>query len=76
MTDWDFLSGQRVKIAIQGHAPIAAATQAVHATLKAIHEGAGPKDLKNLVSAELMKQVTRADGVAQRQSDFLGLKRP
>jgi carboxyvinyl-carboxyphosphonate phosphorylmutase len=76
MTDWDFLSGQRVKIAIQGHAPIAAATQAVQATLKAIREGAGPKGLKNLASAELMKQVTRADGVAQRQSDFLGLKRP
>jgi carboxyvinyl-carboxyphosphonate phosphorylmutase len=76
MTDWDFLSGQRVKIAIQGHAPIAAATQAVHATLKAIYEGAGPNELKNLASVEFTKRVTRAESVAQRQSDFLGLKRP
>src|SRR5712672_1326388 len=29
MTDWDFLGRQRVRIAVQGHAPIAAATQAV-----------------------------------------------
>jgi carboxyvinyl-carboxyphosphonate phosphorylmutase len=76
MSDWDFLSGQRVKIAIQGHAPIAAATQAVHATLKAIYEGAGPNELKNLASVEFTKRVTRAESVAQRQSDFLGLKRP
>lgn len=76
MTDWDFLSSQRVKIAIQGHAPIAAATEAVRATLKAVYEGMDPKDLKNLASADLMKRVTRADPVAQRQADFLGLKRP
>src|SRR6201986_182536 len=30
MADWDFLSARRVKIAVQGHAPIAAATQAVY----------------------------------------------
>src|SRR5437899_4621976 len=33
MADWDFLSLQRVRIAVQGHAPIAAATQAVFDTL-------------------------------------------
>jgi carboxyvinyl-carboxyphosphonate phosphorylmutase len=75
MTDWDFLSSQRVKIAVQGHAPIAAATEAVHATLKAVYEGTDHKDLKNLAFVDLMTRVTRADPVAQRQADFLGLKR-
>ena len=35
MTDWDYLASQRVRIAVQGHAPFAAATQAVYETLKA-----------------------------------------
>jgi carboxyvinyl-carboxyphosphonate phosphorylmutase len=75
MADWDFLNHQRVRIAVQGHAPIAAATQAVFDTLKAVHEGAGPKDLKGLASSDLMDWVTRAATVKQRAADFLGLKR-
>ena len=73
MTDWDFLAGRRVRIAVQGHAPIAAATQAVFETLKAVREGAAPKQLKGLASAELMKQVTREAVTSQRGTDFLGL---
>src|SRR4051812_8618642 len=73
MTDWDFLSRQRVRIAVQGHAPVAAATQAVFETLKAVREGAAPKQLKGLASAELMKQVTREAVTSQRGTDFLGL---
>lgn len=42
----DYLAGQRVCIALQGHAPIAAATQAVHDTLKALREGTPPKTSK------------------------------
>src|SRR4029077_3890317 len=34
MTASDYLAGQRVRIALQGHAPFAAATQAVYETLK------------------------------------------
>jgi carboxyvinyl-carboxyphosphonate phosphorylmutase len=75
MADWDYLSGQRVRIAVQGHAPIAAATQAVFDTLKAIHEGTGLKALKNLASSDLMDWVTRAATVKQRAVDLLGLKR-
>lgn len=73
MTDWDFLSAQRVRIVIQGHAPISAATAAVHATLKAVREGAAPSELKGLASPELMDAVTRAPQVKQRADDFLGL---
>jgi carboxyvinyl-carboxyphosphonate phosphorylmutase len=75
MADWDYLSRQRVRIAVQGHAPIAAATQAVFDTLKAVREGAMPKSLKNLASADLMDRVTRAATVKQRAADLLGLKR-
>ena len=73
MADWEFLAGQRVRIAVQGHAPIAAATQAVFETLQAVREGAAPKQLKGLASADLMKQVTREAATNQRGADFLGL---
>ena len=76
MTDWDFLAGQRVRIAVQGHAPIAAAMQAVFDTLQAIRDGAAPKDLSGLASADLMDWVTRAALVKQRYGEFLGLKKP
>jgi carboxyvinyl-carboxyphosphonate phosphorylmutase len=75
MTDWDFLRRQRVRIAVQGHAPIAAATQAVFETLKAVREGAAPKALKGLASSELMGGVTREPAARQRGADFLGLMR-
>jgi carboxyvinyl-carboxyphosphonate phosphorylmutase len=75
MADWDFLRHQRVRIAVQGHAPIAAATQAVFETLKAVREGAAPKALQGLASSELMGRVTRDAIAKQRGGDFLGLKR-
>jgi len=75
MIDWDYLAGLRVRIAVQGHAPIAAATQAVFATLTAIRDGAAPKDLPGLASQDLMDWVTRTALVKQRGADFLGLKK-
>lgn len=75
MADWEFLAGQRVRIAVQGHAPIAAATEAVYATLQAIRNGAAPKELKGLSSTELTDAVTRADTVKKRGAEFLGLKK-
>ena len=44
LDDAAFLASQRVRIALQGHAPFAAATQAVYETLKALREGTRPKD--------------------------------
>ena len=46
MSDLGYLAGQRVRIALQGHAPFAAATQAVYETLKALREGLPPKELE------------------------------
>src|SRR3954471_8318757 len=76
MTAPDYLSSQRVRIALQGHAPFAAATQAVYETLKALREGASPKSLKGLASPELTGRATREAEVKARSSAFLGLKKP
>jgi len=71
----DYLQSQRVRIALQGHAPIAAATQAVYETQKALREGTPPKALKGLASAELMGRVMREAETKARSTDVLGLKR-
>jgi len=71
----DYLQSQRVRIALQGHAPIAAATQAVYETQKALREGTPPKALKGLASAELMGRVMREAETKARSADRLGLKR-
>lgn len=75
MTALDYLAGQRVRIALQGHAPFAAATQAVYETLKALREGTSPKNLQGLASPELTGRAMRDSDVKARSSDFLGLKK-
>jgi carboxyvinyl-carboxyphosphonate phosphorylmutase len=75
MIDPDYIAGQRVRIALQGHAPFAAATQAVYETLKALRDGTSPKNLKGLASSELTGRVTREPDVRARSAEFLGLKR-
>jgi carboxyvinyl-carboxyphosphonate phosphorylmutase len=74
ISDSDYLGGQRVRIAVQGHAPIAAAVQAIHETLQAIHQGTPPKLLKNIASSDLMQRVSRSRSFSERVADFLGLK--
>jgi carboxyvinyl-carboxyphosphonate phosphorylmutase len=73
MSDPAYLRQQRVRIALQGHAPFAAATNAVYQTLKALREGMPPKALTGLASAELTGKVTREATVKARGSEFLGL---
>jgi carboxyvinyl-carboxyphosphonate phosphorylmutase len=75
MSDPGYLAGQRVRIALQGHAPFAAATQAVYETLKALRDGGSPKNLKGLSSSELTGRVTRAPEMKARSAEFLGLKK-
>jgi carboxyvinyl-carboxyphosphonate phosphorylmutase len=75
MSDLAYLRGQRVRMALQGHAPFAAATNAVYETLKALREGSPPKALKGLASAELMDRLTRGADMKVRANEFLGLKK-
>ena len=71
ISDRDYLASKRVRIALQGHAPIAAAVQAVHATMKALREGTPPGKLAGIAPPELMKQVTRDADHARWIREFL-----
>ncbi len=75
LVDRDYLAGQRVRIALQGHAPFAAATQAVYATLKALRDGQSPGDLKGLASSGLIGRATRDADVKARLAQFLGIRK-
>jgi len=71
LTDLDYLSARRVRIALQGHQPFAAAVKAVHDTLKALREGVQPGKLSGVADAELMKRVTREADYTKWTRDFL-----
>jgi oxaloacetate decarboxylase len=75
MSDPAWLRDRRVRIALQGHAPFAAATNAVYETLKALREGMPPKALTRLASAELTSKVTREAKVKARSGELLGLSK-
>src|SRR4051812_7595302 len=75
LDDAAFLASQRVKIALQGHTPFAAATQAVYETLKALREGTPPKELKGLPSAQLTSRLMRDADAKARTSELLGLRK-
>jgi carboxyvinyl-carboxyphosphonate phosphorylmutase len=59
MTD-AFLTANGVRVAHQGHLPLAGAVKGMYDTLKALREGMAPRDLRGSVAtSELMGQVTR-----------------
>jgi carboxyvinyl-carboxyphosphonate phosphorylmutase len=72
LTDLGYLSSRRVRIALQGHQPFAAAVKAVHDTLSALRNGTPPGKLTGIADAELMKRVTRDADYATWTKDFLG----
>src|SRR6201988_4463689 len=74
LNDLGLLAQLRVRIALQGHAPIAAAPQAVYATLKALRDGIAPKQLQGLASSELTGRVPRNSEMKGRSADFLWLQ--
>jgi carboxyvinyl-carboxyphosphonate phosphorylmutase len=71
LSDKAYLASQGVRIALQGHLPIAAAVKAVHDTLKALRDGVPPKEIKTAASAELMGRVTRSADYDRWTKDFL-----
>jgi carboxyvinyl-carboxyphosphonate phosphorylmutase len=72
LTDKDYLSARRVRIALQGHQPFAAAVKATYETLKALREGVQPGKLQGVADAELMKRVTREADYTGWTKEFLG----
>ena len=59
LADLDYLASQGVRVALQAHAPFAAAVQAVHDTMLALRDGAEPGGLPGIASQDLMNRVTR-----------------
>ncbi len=72
LADLGYLSARRVRIALQGHQPFAAAVKAVHDTLKALREGTPPAKLTGVADAQLMKRVTREADYTRWTKEFLG----
>jgi len=72
LADKDYLSARRVRIALQGHQPFAAAVKATYETLKALREGVQPAKLQGVADAELMKRVTREANYTGWTKEFLG----
>jgi oxaloacetate decarboxylase len=71
LTDRAYLASRRVRIALQGHQPFAAAVQAVYSTLKALREGTPPAMLTGVAQADLMKRVLREGNYEGWTRDFL-----
>jgi carboxyvinyl-carboxyphosphonate phosphorylmutase len=67
-----YLGSQRVRVCIQTHLPIIAATRAIYETMRAMRDGVAAKDVAGLASADLMKQVTRDADYRCWIKEFLG----
>ena len=72
LADLDYLSARRVRIALQGHQPFAAAVKAVHDTLQALRDGVQPGKLKGVADADMMKRVTREADYTRAAKEWLG----
>ncbi|MEO8714094.1 MAG: isocitrate lyase/PEP mutase family protein [Acetobacteraceae bacterium] len=72
LLDKDYLASRRVRIALQGHQPFAAAVQAVYATLKSLREGTPPARLEGVAPPALMKRVLREAAYDAWTGEFLG----
>ena len=72
LSDKAYLASRRVRIALQGHQPFAAAVKATYETLKALREGTPPGKLQGVADAELMKRATRDADYTRWTKEFLG----
>ena len=71
LKDTEFLGKHRVRLALQGHHPIAAAVHAIHETYKALRSGVNPADLEHIASAELMGKVKRDSQYKRRLKTYM-----
>ena len=67
----DYLGGQGVRVALQGHQPIMAAAGAAYSTLKALKEGAQPEDLENVPAGDFMKKYMNDADYRRQIESFL-----
>jgi len=69
--DRDYLASRNVRVALQGHTPFMAAIRAVYETMKALREGASPRDMR-VAPDDLVKRVTRDRDYKNWMNDLLG----
>jgi oxaloacetate decarboxylase len=73
--DLDYLSARNVRVCLQGHVPIMASINAVHATLKALREGKPGWEFENISPpSELMKRSTRLADYATWAREWMSAK--
>ena len=67
----EYLAGQRVRVALQGHQPIMAAAGAAYSALKALKDGAQPEELENVPAGDFMKKYMNDADYRRQISAFL-----
>jgi len=72
IADRGYLAARGVRIALQGHAPFQAATEAVRATLAALRAGTAPRALAGLASAEDARRWSCDVEYTSRTERYLG----
>lgn len=75
MADRQFLAAHRVRLCLQGHAPIAAAIQAAHDALAGLRTGTAPDALPGVAPRTLMDLISRAHEYEAAESEYLGVNR-
>ncbi len=68
LLDRAFLAQHRVRVALQGHQPFAAAVAAIERTMRALRAG---EPLPELASGQRMEQLTMVSAWKQRTKDYL-----
>jgi carboxyvinyl-carboxyphosphonate phosphorylmutase len=71
--DCDYLTSRGVRVCLQGHQPFLAAVKATYETLKALRDGTPQAEIKNVVSTDLLRRITRASEYDRMSKDFLSL---
>jgi carboxyvinyl-carboxyphosphonate phosphorylmutase len=71
ISDRAYLTSRGIPIALQGHAPIMAAAEAVRKTMQALRDGTAPGKLENLPSDAFIKTITRDAAVKKSIDAFM-----
>ena len=71
MMDRGVLAPKRVRIALQGHKPFAAAVQAIHATMSALRNGAMSSELEGVADAAMMARLMRKPQHDENEQRYL-----
>lgn len=72
LVDREWLSANRICIAFRGHAPFQAAMHAVHATLRALRDGAAPEELAGVAEGKrVLQEALPTETYDERRRMFL-----